>query len=106
MAYTSGSRLYPYLLEDLDLIRQLRCDGMTIKNLAGKWDVPYEMMTFFVSHHDLLIEPYPGLEVATLETIRYGETPLDGQTYCLVRRGKIPYILTPVPDYRNLKEDL
>ena len=76
------------------------------QNLAIKWDVPYEMMCFFVKHHKLEIEPYPGLEIATLETIRHSETPLNGETYCLVRKGKIPYILTPVPDYRDLKEKL
>jgi len=105
MGYTTNSKLYPYLLEDLDLIRQLRRDGMTVVDLSDKWDAPYEMMSFFVKHHKLEIEPYPGLEVATLETIRHGKTPLNGETYCLFRKGKIPYVLTPVSDYRDLKED-
>jgi len=104
MAYSLSSKGYLELLDDIHLIRQLRSEGSSIDELRITWDVHYSLMNFFIVHHKLEIVIYPGLKIATLDKIRHGETPLNGETYCLVRKRRIPYILTPVHKYKELVE--
>ena len=104
MPHSLISKPYLKLLDDIEWIRRLRGEGMSVRCLAEEWECKEALMYFFLSHHRIELVIYPGLKIATLDRIRHGETPLNGETYCLVRKSKVPYILTPVHKYKELVE--
>ncbi len=96
------------LKDDLEVITACRKAGMTITEMVEKWEGEVCYVTFweFLHNHGLLDNDFDrdlNLPRINFTAFRH-ETPLDGTTYYVTKRGCPNYVFITADKYRELCE--